>query len=343
MLNNLFERLQFRNGDVVALVGGGGKTTIMQKLAIYLCVERKMKVIMTTTTNISSEQSLGTKVFNPEMDLDICMKQIQDAFLSNDDNIGHIVTVGKQEGKKLSGINNEWISHLLSICDIIVVEADGASRKPLKACAFYEPVIPDSTSVVISVVGADCVGVELNDNFVHRSQIMKDEILNINSDEPKRIILTNEDVVSVVLSSNGHIKGCLLAQGKINKGSLPEFLTCQGILSSNTPAQAHPSAVPCIVCRYDPPPIDDNILCNDSHLHICIVINKADRNEYQAQKLFELICTTIFKDGNKSENYQPQVDERVIRCLGSSQAIIVASIAAGIGEGKVFAIKCSTE
>ncbi|KAA6376105.1 MAG: putative selenium-dependent hydroxylase accessory protein YqeC, partial [Streblomastix strix] len=233
MLNSLFEKLQFGKGDVVALVGGGGKTTIMQKLANYLCVERKMKVIMTTTTNISSEQSLGTKVFNPEMDLDICMKQIQDAFLSKDDNIGHIVTVGKQEGKKLSGINNEWISHLLSICDIIIVEADGASRKPLKACAFYEPVIPDSTSVVISVVGADCVGFELNDNFVHRSQIMKDEILNINSDEPKRIILTAEDVVSVVLSSNGHIKGCLLAQGKINKGSLPEFLTCQGILSSN--------------------------------------------------------------------------------------------------------------
>ena len=45
-----------------------------------------------------------------------------------------------------------------SSCDVMLIEADGAKRKPLKVPADWEPVIPDFADVVVSVIGLDCLG-----------------------------------------------------------------------------------------------------------------------------------------------------------------------------------------
>ncbi|MFR2214105.1 MAG: selenium cofactor biosynthesis protein YqeC [Ruminococcus sp.] len=40
----------------------------------------------------------------------------------------------------------------------MLIEADGAKRKPLKVPADWEPAIPDFADVVVSVIGLDCLG-----------------------------------------------------------------------------------------------------------------------------------------------------------------------------------------
>ena len=53
----------------------------------------------------------------------------------------------------------------------VIVEADGAARRPLKAPNDTEPVIPDRTSLVVAVVGVDAAGSSLNEKEVFRASI----------------------------------------------------------------------------------------------------------------------------------------------------------------------------
>ena len=55
--------------------------------------------------------------------------------------------------------------------DFILVEADGAKRKPIKAPADYEPVIPSSTTLVIGVIGLDALGKAIDEETIHRCEL----------------------------------------------------------------------------------------------------------------------------------------------------------------------------
>ena len=54
----------------------------------------------------------------------------------------------------------------------IVVEADGAARKPIKAPAVHEPVIPQCTKWVIGIVGLEAVGKPLTERWAFRPQLV---------------------------------------------------------------------------------------------------------------------------------------------------------------------------
>ena len=53
----------------------------------------------------------------------------------------------------------------------IIVEADGAKRRPLKAPGRYEPVIPACSHIVIGVVGLNGLGKPLDKKYVFRPEI----------------------------------------------------------------------------------------------------------------------------------------------------------------------------
>ena len=55
---------------------------------------------------------------------------------------------------------------------LFLVEADGAARKPLKAPAAHEPVLPEPLDCCVAVVGLDSVGQPLDDGHVHRSALV---------------------------------------------------------------------------------------------------------------------------------------------------------------------------
>jgi probable selenium-dependent hydroxylase accessory protein YqeC len=76
--------------------------------------------------------------------------------------------VGDQE--KLKGIEREVAGKIYQkhLFDYIVVEADGSRRRPIKAPAHYEPVIPKETTRVIGVIGLDALGKPITDQYVHR-------------------------------------------------------------------------------------------------------------------------------------------------------------------------------
>ena len=74
---------------------------------------------------------------------------------------------------KLQGIRAEDIPALRAIPGVgaVLVEADGSARKPFKAPAPHEPVIPEGTTLLVIVVGADVLWEPLTGDLVHRPEL----------------------------------------------------------------------------------------------------------------------------------------------------------------------------
>jgi probable selenium-dependent hydroxylase accessory protein YqeC len=73
---------------------------------------------------------------------------------------------------KLRGIPPDWCDRLLAekLVDALVVEADGAARKPVKAPEHWEPVVPEETTVFTAMVGLSCLGKPLDAETVFRPE-----------------------------------------------------------------------------------------------------------------------------------------------------------------------------
>jgi probable selenium-dependent hydroxylase accessory protein YqeC len=130
---------------VTALVGGGGKTTLMLRLAHELAQDG-MRVVVTTTTHIFPPDGIVTLANASEMDvLNVLTRE-------------RVVCLGTPEGSGKLSSPNLPVGTLAKLADYVLIEADGAKQLPLKAPAEHEPVIPDLTKLVIAVAGLDGLG-----------------------------------------------------------------------------------------------------------------------------------------------------------------------------------------
>ena len=77
------------------------------------------------------------------------------------------------ESNKLIGFEPGIIGELWDsgLFHWIIVEADGAAGRPLKAPAAHEPVVPDCTQRLVGMVGLNAVGQPLNDRLVFRPEL----------------------------------------------------------------------------------------------------------------------------------------------------------------------------
>ena len=130
-MNEFTEALQVCPG-ITAIIGGGGKTTLLYRLAREL--EGRGSVIVTTSTHIFKPTDLP--------------------FALTAGKVSGILCVGMPcENGKLSAPQQSF-RELTALADYVLVEADGSAGRPLKAHASHEPVIPREANQVICVVGA---------------------------------------------------------------------------------------------------------------------------------------------------------------------------------------------
>lgn len=138
----LSELLEIKPG-LTALIGGGGKTTLLYTLAEEL--RRDGSVLLCTSTHIRVP---------PQYPL---MTGDGDVLRSGLRRYGVVCAGTTAENSKLTAPPLPF-SDLVSMGDYVLVEADGARGLPLKAHAPHEPVIPACAGNVILVVGADGFG-----------------------------------------------------------------------------------------------------------------------------------------------------------------------------------------
>ena len=129
---------------VTAIIGGGGKTTLMETLAGEL--SKKGRVIITTSTHIRRPEWYETLLDADEAAVSAALRR------------SSIVCVGEEaEDGKLCAPKLGFET-LAQLADHVLVEADGAKGLPLKAHAAHEPVIPPCAQRVVTVVGIDGIG-----------------------------------------------------------------------------------------------------------------------------------------------------------------------------------------
>ncbi|SET47025.1 probable selenium-dependent hydroxylase accessory protein YqeC [Natronincola peptidivorans] len=153
--------------EIISFVGAGGKTTALFKLAKEL-KEAEKRVLITTTTAIYTPTE-------DKYDLLVLTDKDNDTRFSTPKEYPSICVLGKTISKenKILGIDDWKILELSkgNIYDYILIEADGSRRKPIKAPAVYEPVIPSNTTKLIGVIGLDAYNREIGEEWVHRPQL----------------------------------------------------------------------------------------------------------------------------------------------------------------------------
>lgn len=156
MVVTLAEALGVGPHEVLALVGAGGKTTALFRLAEELRARGAGPVVTTTTRILVPPPS-------PRVEL-VIEPARGDAAAAVARVLARgripVVAVATTPDGKLAGIDADWTGELLSAAGAthVLVEADGAARKPFKAPRAGEPVIPAAATLVVGVLGIDALG-----------------------------------------------------------------------------------------------------------------------------------------------------------------------------------------
>jgi probable selenium-dependent hydroxylase accessory protein YqeC len=197
----LREALRLETGGVITLVGSGGKTSLMFRLARELSGEGD-RVLTTTTTRIhvpAAEQS-------PDCILAATVEEaLERAAAALSRNRHLTVAAGRSsDGGKLAGLAPEAIERLRAarICDWIIVEADGAAGRPLKAPADHEPVIPPCTEWLVAVAGLRGLGKPLTEQWVFRAEAFA-RVTGL----PQGAAVTEPAIAAALAHKQGVLKG----------------------------------------------------------------------------------------------------------------------------------------
>lgn len=169
--------------QVIAIVGAGGKTTLMYALAHYYA-RQEACVIITTTTHIKKPG--GYPVAGNKKEL---LRQLAGS---------RIVVAGKDApGDKLTQADSMGIADYQAAADIVLAEADGAKHFPCKVPAENEPVIPKESSVVLGVAGLDAIGRPLQEVCFRKERAM--ELLGKQAED----FITEQDLADILSSGWG--------------------------------------------------------------------------------------------------------------------------------------------
>ncbi len=149
-MKKLYQLLEVQPG-VTAIIGGGGKTSLMYHLAAEL--KKKGTVLICTTTHIAKPEHLPFAQTREDLAQLLAENGVACAGSFN------------EEGKLSAPDFDGW----QTMADYVIVEADGSKRLPLKAHLPHEPVIPTESNNVIYVVGLSGLGQPIG-QAAHRAE-----------------------------------------------------------------------------------------------------------------------------------------------------------------------------
>jgi len=173
---------EFGLGDreLVAFTGAGGKTTLLLALGKELTTLGKRTVLGTTTR-------MGTDQIPSWADVGSLGR------------LGPATTfvVESTDGPKVIGSKPEVFDEIFESTGYVLVEADGARRRHIKAPAPHEPVIPLRTTTVVVVAGLGALGHPISE-VAHRP----DRVAEVVGLEPSDIV-TPEAMATLITSVDG--------------------------------------------------------------------------------------------------------------------------------------------
>lgn len=188
----LCDALNLPGHGCLSLVGGGGKSSLMLRLASELTAAR-CRVVVTTTTHISERQGEAggfLLVGGGVEDLRDALKAHASVCIASYDT----------HPDKLSAPSPELLRAAPTLADWVIAEADGANRHPVKAPGPHEPPLLDE-GLVVAVAGLSALGRPL-EQVCHRAELAA-QVLALS---PKDL-LTPRHLARLLTSEEGQFKG----------------------------------------------------------------------------------------------------------------------------------------
>lgn len=185
-----------RPGSIVSFVGGGGKTSALFSLAR----RQRRPVLLTTTTKVGFNQiQAADRILTPR------------DFSAEPEIVGaeRVIWISELHGNggtgKISGISDADFAELARRAAkfgySILIEADGAHRRSIKAPEKHEPVIPPETTAVAACIGLSVLDRPATDESVHRLACYLDCV----GGQPGEII-NEESILRLIAHPEGSFK-----------------------------------------------------------------------------------------------------------------------------------------
>ena len=201
----LIQALGLEQARLISLCGAGGKTSLMFALAREF-VSAGERLLVTTTPKIATEEAEGPW---PSFEADSAQQLLEQARRLLPEGArgraGAVIAFFARGDTRLTGFAPELVDGVSAArhFDRILVEADGSARKPLKAPAAHEPVIPSATDALVIVAGSNGLGLPLDEEHVFRAKIWA-QLSGIEVGSA----VTPESLARVVAHPEGLARGC---------------------------------------------------------------------------------------------------------------------------------------
>ena len=222
----LADSLGVKAGEMVSLIGAGGKTTTLFRLAKELR-DADGKILVTTTTKIF-------KPNKPHVER-LFLAQDVKALIAEITNIPRPAVIGAGYGVddegKLLGLPAPWLDDIEESAELeaILVEADGAASRLFKVPSELEPVVPKLSSLVIWSMAIKIIGKPLDANSVHRAE----RAVALLGVAPGTIV-TPEHILKLVAHPDGCLRGLPAASRKVallNQADTPDEIAAAKVLA----------------------------------------------------------------------------------------------------------------
>ncbi|MEW6241035.1 MAG: selenium cofactor biosynthesis protein YqeC [Chloroflexota bacterium] len=215
----------------MGVVGAGGKTTALFQLARELITPRTANhqplTILTTTTHLGDWQ-----VQQADHHLIVTENEPLPELDSLD---GVILVTGPRDGDRFTPPPRQTLDRLRVHCAArglsLLIEADGARGRPLKAPAAHEPALPDFVDTVVVVAGLGGLGKPLTGDFVHRPHLFS-TLGGLPLNEP----VTPEALVRVLTHPEGGLKNIPPGARRVallNQADTPELQSIGGRMAKS--------------------------------------------------------------------------------------------------------------
>lgn len=170
---------------IVAVIGSGGKTTLIRMLAKE---NRSAKRVFISNT-LNMERI-------PETEIDFVDYEFrQDYSLCDYSNPGvYVLAYDIDQDNTLRGLPLEVLEKQMDCFELCLIECDESRQRPLKAWRANEPVLPASTDITLGVLDITSLGRKISVETVHNLDVFCDLTSKKVGD-----IITRADIKQLVL------------------------------------------------------------------------------------------------------------------------------------------------
>ena len=166
----LHEALGISSGEVVAFVGAGGKSGAILAVAGEIKGDGRTVLVAPTTKMLLSEADrIGPLVLSGD---DGRLRARAEEALARSP--GVVVGAGMLSKNRVGGLDPEEVSDLAPLADVVLIEADGSRRRPIKGTAEHEPAVPRNATLVVAVGNVSALGTPVDEEHVHRPDVFSD-------------------------------------------------------------------------------------------------------------------------------------------------------------------------